>query len=68
MVSQSGGVLVDQMVKFAGQGVGLSLAVSIGNKAVVRELDLLRYLAKDPQTTVIAFYVEGFAWSTNEQN
>jgi acetyltransferase len=60
IVSQSGGVLVDQMVKFAGQNVGLSLAVSIGNKAVVRELDLLKYLAADPATRVIAFYVEGF--------
>ncbi|MCU0601730.1 MAG: CoA-binding protein [Desulfobacterales bacterium] len=59
-VSQSGGVLVDQMVKFAEQGLGLSLAVSIGNKALIRETDLLRYLAEDPATTVIAFYVEGF--------
>jgi acetyltransferase len=61
MISQSGGVLVDQMVKFAMQGVGLSLAVSIGNKAMVRELDLLAYLAEHRQTSVIAFYVEGFA-------
>ena len=60
MISQSGGVLVDQMVKFARQGIGLSLAVSIGNKALVRELDLLRYLAQDPETRVIAFYIEGF--------
>ena len=61
MVSQSGGVLVDQMVKFAEQGVGLSLAVSIGNKAMIRELDLLDYLASDDSTRVIAFYIEGFA-------
>ena len=60
LVSQSGGILVDQMVKFAGEGVGLSLAVSIGNKALIRELDLLRYLIKEPDTKVIAFYVEGF--------
>lgn len=60
MVSQSGGILVDQMVKFAGEGVGMSRAVSIGNKALVRELDLLAYLAKDSETSVIAFYVEGF--------
>jgi len=59
-VSQSGGVLVDQMVKFAGQGVGLSLGVSIGNKAVLRELDFLEYLAADPVTKVIAIYLEGF--------
>jgi len=59
-VSQSGGVLVDQMVKFAEQGLGLSLAVSIGNKALIREIDLLRHLAADPETRVVAFYVEGF--------
>jgi acetyltransferase len=53
-------VLVDQMVKFAGQGVGLSVGVSIGNKAMVRELDLLEYLKEDPNTGVIAFYIEGF--------
>jgi acyl-CoA synthetase (NDP forming) len=66
-VSQSGGVLVDQMVKFAGQGVGISLAVSIGNKALIRELDLLRYLADDPGTRVIAFYVEGFNQSEGRE-
>ncbi len=60
-VSQSGGVLVDQMVTFAGEGVGVSLAVSIGNKALIREIDLLNYLAEDPKTRLIAFYIEGFA-------
>jgi acetyltransferase len=60
VVSQSGGILVDQMVKFAGEGIGLSLAISIGNKALINELHLLRYLASDPMTKVIAFYVEGF--------
>jgi acetyltransferase len=59
-VSQSGGFLIDQMIKFAGEGVGLSLALSIGNKALVRELDLLKHFASDPETDVIAFYVEGF--------
>jgi acyl-CoA synthetase (NDP forming) len=61
MISQSGGVLVDQLVKFAGQGIGVSLAVSIGNKALVHEIDLLAYLARDARTQVIAFYIEGFA-------
>jgi len=60
LVSQSGGILVDQMIKFAQEGVGLSRAVSIGNKALVKELELLGYLAQDPETKVIAFYVEGF--------
>jgi len=60
LVSQSGGALVDQMTKFANEGIGLSLAVSIGNKALIRELDLLRHFAHDATTEVIAFYVEGF--------
>ena len=60
LVSQSGGTLVDQMSKFADEGIGLSLAVSIGNKALIRELDLLKYFAHDTGTDVMAFYVEGF--------
>jgi acyl-CoA synthetase (NDP forming) len=60
VVSQSGGVLVDLMVKFAEEGIGLSLAVSIGNKALIKELDLLGYLVDDPRTSVIALYLEGF--------
>jgi len=59
-VSQSGGVLVDQMVKFAGQGIGVSLAVSIGNKAHIRETDMLDWFDRDLATKVITFYIEGF--------
>ena len=60
VVSQSGGILVDQIVKFAEQSIGLSVAVSIGNKALIKELDLLNFLVGDPETTVLAFYIEGF--------
>ncbi len=59
-VSQSGGVLVDQMVKFAGQGIGISLGVSIGNKAVIREIDMIDWFENDLETRVIVFYIEGF--------
>lgn len=60
MISQSGGVVVDQMVKAAAEGVGISKAISIGNKALIKEADLLRFFAGDPETDVITFYVEGF--------
>ena len=60
LISQSGGILVDQMINFAGESVGLSLAFSIGNKAVINEVALLDHLSTHPQTEVIAFYVEGF--------
>jgi len=60
VVSQSGGILVDQLIKFSDEGIGLSVGVSIGNKAMIRETHLMEYLAKDDETDVIAFYVEGF--------
>jgi acyl-CoA synthetase (NDP forming) len=60
LISQSGGILVDHMVKLAAEGVGLSMAVSIGNKALIGEIDLLDYFINDPDTSVIAFYIEGF--------
>lgn len=60
LVSQSGGMLVDQLINFAKENVGTSVSVSIGNKAVVTEIDLLRYLTGRPDVGVMAFYVEGF--------
>jgi acetyltransferase len=59
-VSQSGGILVDHMIKFAEQGVGMAKAISIGNKAFIKEKELLDYLIHDPATKVIAYYIEGF--------
>jgi acyl-CoA synthetase (NDP forming) len=61
LVSQSGGILVDHLIKFTAEGVGLSLAVSIGNKAVLNELHLLSHFLQDPGTDVVAFYLEGLA-------
>ncbi len=62
LISQSGGVLVDQFfVKFNERNIGVSTAVSIGNRAVVDEVMLLEYFSRvDPETTNIAFYLEGF--------
>jgi 3-hydroxypropionyl-CoA synthetase (ADP-forming) len=39
---------------------GLSKMVSYGNRSDVDEADMIWYLASDPQTKVIALYVEGF--------
>ncbi|MGV9199222.1 MAG: CoA-binding protein [Promethearchaeia archaeon] len=62
LISQSGGFLVDQFfVKFKARNIGVSTAVSIGNRAVVDESMLLEYFSKqDPDTQNIAFYLEGF--------
>jgi len=61
LISQSGASWVDHMIKFAGEGVGLSIGDRHRNKALIREIDLLRYFAADPETEVIAFYIEGSA-------
>ncbi len=62
LISQSGGVLVDQFFhKFNQINIGVSTAVSIGNRAVVDESMLLEYFSKkDENTSNIAFYLEGF--------
>lgn len=60
LVSQSGGILVDQIIKLTQEGVGLSRAISIGNKAVIDEVDMLRFFKKDKKTRVIGIYLEGF--------
>jgi len=39
---------------------GLSKMVSYGNRSDVDEADMIWYLANDPQTKIIALYVEGF--------
>jgi acyl-CoA synthetase (NDP forming) len=40
-------------------GFGFSKFVSYGNRCDVDEIDLIKYLENDPQTKVIAIYIEG---------
>jgi len=42
------------------RGYGLSKFISIGNQADLTASDYLEYLAKDEETKVIVFYMEGF--------
>ncbi|MHA1451800.1 MAG: CoA-binding protein [Promethearchaeota archaeon] len=61
IVSQSGGILLDQFfLAFESRDIGVSSAVSIGNKAVINEVHLLDYYTRDKETDVISFYLEGF--------
>ncbi|MFZ5376573.1 MAG: acetate--CoA ligase family protein [Patescibacteria group bacterium] len=57
-VSQSG-ALCTAVLDYAKElGIGFSKFMSIGNKADINELKLIKYFAQDPQTKVIAMYVE----------
>ena len=57
-ISQSGALCTAVLDFAADRGFGFSKFVSIGNKADVDELDLLRYYHKDPETKVIMIYME----------
>ncbi len=58
IVAQSGavgGVLTAWAKEF---GLGVSKFVNYGNGADLNEIDFLRYLADDPETRVVALYIE----------
>jgi acetyltransferase len=57
-LSQSGALCTAVLDYAKGNNIGFSKFISIGNKADVNELDLIRYLANDPQTKVILMYIE----------
>ena len=59
IISQSGTVLAAIACWAADEGVGVSKLVALGNKCDVDEIELLEYLANDPDTKVIALYIEG---------
>ncbi len=59
IISQSGGVgacLLDWACYY---GIGVAKFAFMGDKIDVDDVDLLRYLAKDPDTKVICLYMEG---------
>ncbi len=57
-LSQSGALLAAILDTAKANGIGFSSLFSIGNKADVDELDLVEALAQDPNTRVIAGYLE----------
>ncbi|GHT35210.1 acyl-CoA synthetase [Planctomycetales bacterium] len=57
-VSQSGAFCTSVLDYAEARQIGFSKFVSFGNKADVKETDFLEYLADDPDTKVIAFYLE----------
>jgi acetate---CoA ligase (ADP-forming) len=57
-LSQSGALLAAILDTARANGIGFSSLFSIGNKADVNELDLIQALADDPNTKVIAGYLE----------
>ena len=57
-LSQSGALMAAILDMANANGIGFSKLVSIGNKADINELDIIRALAVDTETRVIAGYLE----------
>lgn len=57
-MSQSGALGTAVLDWAAGEGIGLSRFVSLGNKADVSEVDLVRAWSQDQDTAVVAAYLE----------
>ena len=58
-LSQSGGNTVEFVYRASLRGVFFSKAVSYGNAADLNECDFLEYFTHDPETSIIACYIEG---------
>lgn len=59
-LSQSGALGVSILQSMERLNIGFSYFVSTGNSADIRGVDLLRYWEDDPETDVIAIYIESF--------
>jgi acyl-CoA synthetase (NDP forming) len=58
VVLQSG-ALASAVLGFArGHAIGLSLLISMGNEAMITTADVIEYLIEDPETKVIALFLE----------
>ncbi len=60
-MSQSGALCTSILDLALGQGIGFSRFYSIGNKADINELDLVKAWADDPETKAIMAYLEGIS-------
>jgi 3-hydroxypropionyl-CoA synthetase (ADP-forming) len=59
LLTQSGTFGCSLLEWFAEENIGTRRFVSYGNKCDVDEIDMLRFLEKDPGTRVIGMYIEG---------
>jgi acetyltransferase len=61
LISQSGGVFYDTCMLCSVENVGLRKLVSIGNKLMTNENDILEYILDDEGTGVVGLYLENFS-------
>ena len=68
VISQSGGFLIDQIFsKFHEREIGIFAAASIGNKALINEVTLLKYFDREPEVETMVLYTEGFKKNSGKE-
>jgi len=60
LISQSGALMVSVVNRAHRDGIGFSVAVSLGNQSDLEICDFLEYMIDDSETSAICLYVEGF--------
>jgi acyl-CoA synthetase (NDP forming) len=58
LIVQSGMMSAIFLAELGRRGIGVNKACSIGNRADVDEVEVLEYLLRDPETDVVALYLE----------
>ena len=58
-MAQSGGLATSLIWRGSAHGIRFSKVISYGNACDLNEADFLEYLASDPETKVLAAYIEG---------
>jgi acyl-CoA synthetase (NDP forming) len=64
LVSQSGALMVSLFDRAAGEGIGFSACVSLGNQSDLEICDFVEYFVDDPATDAVCVYVEGLRDAT----
>jgi acyl-CoA synthetase (NDP forming) len=59
VLAQSGAVMYALVNQLSSNNIGISKAVSFGNKVDLDEIDYLAYLVDDDETEIIVLYLEG---------
>ena len=59
LVSQSGALMASLYDRAAGEAIGFSACVSLGNQSDLEICDFIEYFIDDPATDVLCVYVEG---------
>lgn len=61
VMAQSGVFGHNLLERFNEYGISISKAVTLGNRLVISEIDVLSYFHQDPETKTIVMYIEGSA-------